>query len=100
MSTEISFESEAIDLLALASADEGSVYKGLGHVAAAGKLGTLAADLAALAEQVTKAGYIPPAKRAEYDRHDRLAKSVQDRELARYHREKARAIQAQLGEGK
>ena len=98
MTTTVSFESQAIDLLARASADELSVYEGLGHVAAAGMLGTLAKDLAALAEQVEKSGYVPPAKQAEYDHHDRLAKSVQDRELARYHREKARAIQAQIGE--
>lgn len=95
----VEFNSQAIELLARASADEGSVYKGLGHMAAAGMLGALAADLGKLAEQVQKSGYVPPAKQAEYDYHDRLAKSSGlDRELARYHRDKAREIRAQLGE--
>ena len=100
MSKTIEFDSEAIDLLARASADEGSVYKGLEHAAAAGILGTLAKDLAALAEQVERSGYVPPAKQAAYAYHDGLAKSIQDREIAAYHRERARAIKAQLGEGK
>ena len=96
----IDFDSEAIDLLIRASADEQSVAKGIGHVAAAGMLGTLAKDFGRLAEQVERSGYVPPARREEYERHDRLAKSVGDREVAAYHRERARAIKAQLGEGK
>jgi hypothetical protein len=36
----------------------------------------------------------------EADRHDCIAKSAQDREVAQYHRDKAREIRARLGEGK
>lgn len=69
-------------------------------MAGAGKLGGLARDFAQLAEQVAKSGYVPPARREKYEYHDKLAKSVQDRELAAYHRDKAREIRQQLGEGK
>ncbi len=95
--TTINFESPAIGYLAEASANEGSVFKGLEHVAGKGILGALARELAELAEEVAKSGYVPPAKRAEHARHERLAKSTQDREVAQYHREKAREIRAQNG---
>src|SRR5260370_21455437 len=95
--TTINFESPAIGYLAEASANEGSVFKGLEHVAGKGILGALARELAELAEEVAKSGYVPPAKRAEHAPHERRAKSTQDREAPQYHREKARVITAHNG---
>jgi hypothetical protein len=100
MNVIISFEGEAIEYLAEASANEHSVMKGLEHVAGAGMLGKLAREIDQLAEKVIKSGYVPSALREKHDYHDRLAKSVQDREVAAYHRDKAREIRAQLGEGR
>src|SRR5258708_17694309 len=98
MSTTIKYDSPAIEELANASAKAGSLHRGLEHMAGLGWLGQLAKELADLADQVAKSGYVPPAQREKHDYHQRLAKSVGDRELARYHRDKAREIRAQLGE--
>jgi hypothetical protein len=97
--TTIKTESPALDELAKASANAGSLYKGIEAMASLGKLGQVAKEMTELAETVAKSGYVPPAMREKYDYHDKLAKSVQDREVARFHRDKAREIQAQLGEG-
>jgi hypothetical protein len=51
-----------------------------------------------MAEAIGKSGYVPPARRDEYDYHDRLAKSVQDRQVAKWHRDQARKIREQVGE--
>ena len=96
--TTIKYDMPAVDELAKASAANGSLYKGLEHMAALGRLGEVAEQLGQFAEHVSKSGYVPPARRADYERHDRLAKSVQDHEVARYHRDKAREIRGQLGE--
>jgi hypothetical protein len=101
MSNTVNFEGPALDEFAKASAQAGSVYKGLEHMGGLGMIGTLAKELAGLAEQVAKSGYVPPAKREKHEYHDKLAKSANlDRDVARYHRAKAREIRAQLGEGK
>jgi len=68
-------------------------------MASAGKLREIARDFESLADQVAKSGYIPPARQAEYEHHERLSRSIGDREVARYHRDKMREIRGQLGEG-
>jgi hypothetical protein len=100
MSTTIKFDGPAIDELAKASAQAGSLYLGLEHMSGLGMLGQVAKEIGQLAGKVEKSGYVPPASREKHDYHDRLAKSVQDREIAAYHRGKAREIRSQLGEGK
>jgi hypothetical protein len=98
--TTINFESPAIAELASASAQAGSLYKGIEHMAGLGQLGTVAKELARLADEVAKSGYVPSAKREKHEYHDRLAKSANlDKEIARWHRDKAREIRSQLGEG-
>ncbi len=88
----------AVDAFAADAADRRSVYKAIGYWAAEGRLGDLAAELTELASTVSKSGYVPPARRAEAEKYDELAKSVTDRELARFYREKSRQAAAQTGE--
>lgn len=97
--TAIEFDAPALTEFAKASADAGSVYKGLEHMAGLGLLGQVAKEIAELAGKAYDSGYVPPAKRDKYEYHARLAKSAGlDRELAAYHRERANEARRQLGE--
>jgi uncharacterized coiled-coil DUF342 family protein len=98
--TEINFDGQAITEFAEASANARSLWKGLEHMGARGLLRQVAREISELAERCEKAGYVPPEHREKYEYHDRLAKSVQDREVAAWHREKAREIAKQIGEVK
>jgi hypothetical protein len=69
-------------------------------MAALGLLGQVAKEIAELADKAFDSGYVPPARREKYEYHDRLAKSVGDREVAAFHRDKARQARRQLGEGR
>jgi hypothetical protein len=97
--TTLTVECPVIDEFEKACARGHGLYQGIALMAEAGKLRELAKDFARMADQVAKSGYIPPARQAEYERHERLSKSVGDREVARYHRDKMREIRGQLGEG-
>jgi hypothetical protein len=94
--TTIDYDSSAIDELARASARSGSLLRGLEHMGGLGRLGELAKDITALAENVSKSGYVPPARRAEHDALVQRADRTTDRELARHYRAKARQIRNQL----
>jgi hypothetical protein len=76
-----------------------SAAKALAHWITAGRLGALAKELGNLAAEMERV-YTPPERRAEAERFEKLAKSVQDRELARTYREKAKAARSQMGETK
>jgi len=89
---------DTVDEFARACADRQSVYKGLQYFVAKGRMGELADAMRELAENVTASGYVAPVDRKEYERLTELAKSVSDKELARYYREKAARIREQLGE--
>lgn len=96
--TTIDFNAPALTEFATASASAGSVFRGLEHMAALGLLGQVAKEIAELADKAYDSGYVPPVRRDKYEYHNRLAKSVGDREVAAYHREKAREARRQLGE--
>jgi hypothetical protein len=87
-----------LDELAAVSAEQRSTYKAIGLMAAKGKLGALAKELAELADDIAKSAYVPPAAKADHHRYQELAKSVTDRELARFYRDKAAAARSQMGE--
>jgi hypothetical protein len=74
-----------------------SPTKGLQAFAAQGRLGDLAKGVQELADAAADSGYVPPAKREEYQKWNNLAKSVSDRELARHYREKAKRAASQIG---
>jgi hypothetical protein len=98
--TTINADCPAIEELQKACAQAHGLYGGIGLMASVGKLREIARDFESLADQVAKSGYVPPAKRADYEYHDKLAKSATlDREVARWHRDKAREIRNQLNEG-
>ena len=93
----------ALDRLQDAVNSRQSFYGGLIEAIQKGELPEIIKDLNDMATTMHKAGYIPPEmpteKRKQFDYHDRLAKSVQDKEVAAYHRERARQIAVQIGEG-
>jgi hypothetical protein len=97
--TTINADCPAIEELQKACAQAHGLYGGIGLMASAGKLREIARDFESLADQVAKSGYVPPARQAEYERHERLSRSIGDREVAAYHRQKMREIRGQLGEG-
>jgi len=97
---KMNFESETLDEFMGACAEGRGLYEGLAIMGGRGKLGAVAKEIERLAEAVTKTGYVPPEREKEYAYHDRLAKSVGDREVARFHRAKAAEIKNQLGEGR
>jgi hypothetical protein len=76
----------------------GSPHKALSAMGARGKLGLLAEEMQQIADAVVKAGYVPSELKEKHDYHDRLAKSVQDKEVAAFHREKAKQLASQMGE--
>jgi hypothetical protein len=96
--TTINFNSPTLEEFEQACALGHGLYEGLSTMAARGKLGKLAKAMQELADAVVKAGYVPAGMKAEHDYHDRLAKSVQDKEVAAYHCERAKQIKAQMGE--
>jgi hypothetical protein len=96
--TTINHENATLQEFEKACAAGRGLDGGLSIMAARGKLGLLAKAIEELADAVVKAGYVPAELKADHDYHDRLAKSVQDREIAGYHREKARQIKSQMGE--
>jgi hypothetical protein len=86
-----------IDEFAADAARRSSVPEALEHWIAQGKLGALAKELSHLAEELERV-YTPPARQAKAERHEALAKSVNDRELAAYHKARAQRARSQMGE--
>jgi hypothetical protein len=96
--TTINYENATLEEFEKACSQGHGLDGGLSIMAARGKLGLLGKAISELADQVTKSGYVPAELKAEHDYHDRLAKSVGDREMAAYHRERAKQIKSQMGE--
>ena len=72
--------------------------QGLAHMAAEGRLGELAEGIGEVAKAVEISGYVPPKRLQEAARDTELAKSVSDRSLALYYRERAKRAAPQTGE--
>jgi hypothetical protein len=89
-----------VDEFASDVAERKSAHKAIGQWAAEGRLGDLAKELGELADIVAKSGYVPARRRADAEKYQELAKSVTDRELARYYRDKAKQAATQMGEQK
>jgi hypothetical protein len=97
--TTINVTTPALDKLSEDCAKSGgSFYRALSKAIQRGDMEAIVKDMAVIAKAVEKAGYVSPEKREQYDYHDRLAKSVSDREVAAYHRERANQIAKQIGE--
>lgn len=96
--TTVKFENKTLDEFEKACAQGHGLYRGLEIMAGQGKLGLLAKAISDLAEVAIKAGYVPAELKEQHEYHDRLAKSVQDKEVAAYHREKAQRLRNQMGE--
>jgi hypothetical protein len=92
----------ALDRLRTAVNEYQGFYPGLIEMISKGELPEIIKDLSDMAKTMQKAGYVPPEmpaeKRKQLDYHNKLAKSVQDKEVAAYHRERARQIAVQIGE--
>ncbi len=79
------------------TAERKSAASAIAHWLTNGRLGSLAKELGNLAEEVERL-YVPPARRAEAEHYEELAKSVQDKDLAKYYRDRAKRARRQTGE--